>query len=118
MDRGAEDALEAVVSVSAAEPAPEGRAAELERRVTELEAANADLRRTNARLARERLVALDSAAASIAPKLDDAEAELKRVKSSLSWRLTAPFRLPKLALKGLLRKAKPYLRAIAVRVMR
>jgi hypothetical protein len=96
----------------------EGRQPELERRVAELEAANADLRRTNQRLARERLTALDSAAASVAPKLDDAEAELRRVKGSLSWRLTAPFRWPKTAIQALLRRVKPYLRAIAVRVMR
>lgn len=117
MDRGAQDAVEGV-TVTTVESGLDAQAAELERRIADLEAANADLRRTNARLARERLVALDSAAASIAPKLDDAEAELKRVKSSLSWQLTAPFRLPKLVLQELMRKAKPYLRAIAVRVMR
>ena len=61
---------------------------------------------------------LDSAAASVAPKLDAAEAEVERIESSLSWRLTAPFRLPKAGVQWLLRKVKPYLRAIAVRVMR
>jgi hypothetical protein len=100
------------------EPGSETRVAELERRVAELEAANADLRRTNLRLGRERLTALDAAAASVTPKLDDAEAELRRMRSSLSWRVTAPFRLPAAGVRWLLRKAKPYLRAIATRVMR
>jgi hypothetical protein len=97
---------------------PAERAAELERRVAELEAQNADLRRTNLRLGRERLTTLDSAAASVAPKLEAAEAELRRMRSSLSWRLTAPFRLPAAGLRWLARKAKPALRVIATRVMR
>ena len=100
------------------EPGAGSRVDELERRVAELEAANADLRRTNVRLGRERLTALDAAAASVTPKLDDAEAELERMRSSLSWRLTAPFRLPVEGLRWLLRKAKPYVRAVVVRVMR
>ncbi|HLM31142.1 MAG TPA: hypothetical protein VK326_05725 [Solirubrobacterales bacterium] len=94
------------------------RVAELERRVRELEEANRSLLRTNRRLASERLMALDSAAASVTPKLVAAERELERTRSSLSWRLTAPFRAPAILLRALLRRMRPTLRAIAHRLMR
>jgi hypothetical protein len=94
------------------------RLAELERRVGELEEANRSLLRTNRRLANERFMALDSAAASVTPKLAAAERELERMRSSLSWRLTAPFRAPALLVRALLRRMRPTLRAIAHRLMR
>lgn len=85
---------------------------DLERRVAELERANEELWRTNERLARERLTAHDSAAASIAPKLDAAESELEKLESSLSWRLTTPFRWPRKALRWLLHRARPIVRRL------
>ena len=84
----------------------------LERRVAELERANEELWRTNERLARERLTAHDSAAASIAPKLDATESELEKLQSSLSWRLTTPFRWPRELLRWLVRKARPLARRL------
>ena len=102
--------------ITKAEPAR--RVAELERELASLEKANQELWRTNQRLGRERLAAQDSAAASIATKLEAAEAELERMESSLSWRLTAPVRLPRHIARWLLVKLRPRLRSIASRMCR
>ncbi len=90
----------------------------LERRIEELERANGELWRTNQRLARERLTAQDSAAASIAPKLDAAEAELERLRRTLSWRVTTPLRWPRAGARWIFHRVRPLLRALALRVMR
>ena len=74
-----------------ADQGSERRIAELEQMVRSAQRANASLRRTNERLARNDVVAQDSAAASIATKLDAADAKLKRMRSTLSWRLGALF---------------------------
>lgn len=96
----------------------QARIAELEQKVAALERSNQDLWRTNQRLGRERLGAQDSAAASIATKLDFAEAEIERMESSLSWRLTEPVRWPGKLARWIFRRIKPRLRSIAVRLFR
>ncbi len=93
------------------------RVAELERQVASLEKANEELWRTNQRLGRERLSAQDSAAASIATKLGSAEAEIERMESSLSWRLTAPLAAAELA-RWVAKRIRPKLRSLALRFFR
>jgi hypothetical protein len=94
------------------------RVAELERQVASLEKANKELWRTNQRLGRERLSAQDSAAASIATKLGSAETEIERMERSLSWRLTAPLRLPRELARWLAKRIRPKLRSLALRFFR
>lgn len=94
------------------------RVAELEQEIAALERANQELWRTNQRLGRERLAAQDSAAASIATKLDAAEAEIERMKSSLSWRVAAPLRLPQALARWVFQQIRPTLRAVAIRLFR
>ena len=101
-----------------AETDTERRIAELERRIADLERANEHLWRTNERLGRERLVAQDSAAASMAVKLQSAEAELDRTKRSLSWRVTTPLRWPRDIAAWAFRRFRPRLRALAIRIFR
>ncbi len=101
-----------------AEGDAERRIAELEQRLASLERANAELWRTNQRLGRERLAAQDSAAASIATKLDAAEAEVDRMESSLSWRLSAPVRWPQALARWIFHRIRPPLRSIATRLFR
>lgn len=96
----------------------ERRVAALERELAALERANQELWRTNQRLGRGQIVAQDSAAASIATKLDSAEAEISRMESSLSWRLTAPVRLPPRIARWVLVRIRPKLRSIAARLYR
>jgi hypothetical protein len=96
----------------------ERRIAELERRVAELERANEHLWRTNERLGRERLSAQDSAAASIATKLETTEAEVERMRRSLSWRVTTPLRWPRDIAAWLVRRVRPKLRSLAIRLFR
>lgn len=94
------------------------RIAELERRIAELERANEHLWRTNERLGRERLSVQDSAAASMALKLEATEAEVERMKRSMSWRVTTPLRWPRHLAAWAVRRLKPAVRAIAIRVFR
>jgi hypothetical protein len=94
------------------------RIAELERRISDLERANEHLWRTNERLGREHLSVQDSAAASIATKLERAEAELDRMQRSLSWRITTPLRWPRDIAAWLVVRFRPKLRALAVRIFR
>lgn len=96
----------------------DARIAELEERIASLERANRDLWRINQRLGRERLSAQDSAAASIATKLDAAEAEVERMETSLSWRLTAPVRWPRKVARWVFQRIRPTVRAIAIRLFR
>lgn len=91
---------------------------ELEQRVASLERANQDLWRTNQRLGRDRLGTQGSAAASIAARLDAAEAEVERMERSLSWRLTTPLRLPRRIARWVLRRIRPVLRSVASRFLR
>jgi hypothetical protein len=66
------------------------RIAELERELERLDAANRELRRTNARLASERLVRLDSAAATELKRSRPPAARVaKRLRGGLRARMRA-----------------------------
>ena len=101
-----------------AETDTDARIAELERRIADLERANEHLWRTNERLGRERLSAQDSAAASISTKLEATEAELERMQRTLSWRITTPLRWPHDLAAWIVRRVRPKLRALAIRLFR
>ena len=101
-----------------AETDAERRIAELERRLADLERANEHLWRTNERLGRDRLIAQDSAAASISTKLEAAETKVERMERSLSWRITTPLRWPRDIAAWAFRRFRPRLRALAIRIFR